>query len=36
MTMMWLKDAPSSVPKIMFDLIINVPEEEELEAEAGF
>ncbi len=28
MTMMWLKDAPPSVPKIMFDLIIGLPEEE--------
>ena len=28
MTMMWLKDAPSSVPKIVIDLIISLPEEE--------
>ncbi|MFT9424858.1 MAG: translation initiation inhibitor YjgF [Acetobacter syzygii] len=36
MTMMWLKNAPSSMPKIMIDLIINVPQDEELEAGAGF
>jgi hypothetical protein len=36
MTMMWLKDAPSSVPKITVDLIINVPEEEDMDVAAGF
>lgn len=36
MTMMWLKDAPSSVPKIMVDLIINVPEDEDMEPQTGF
>ncbi|MFT8419276.1 MAG: translation initiation inhibitor YjgF [Acetobacter sp.] len=36
MTMMWLKDVPSSVPKITFDLIINTPEEEEPAAYSGF
>ncbi|WP_408740858.1 translation initiation inhibitor YjgF [Acetobacter sp. LMG 32666] len=36
MTMMWVKDAPSSVPKLVVDLIITVPEVEGIGAEAGF
>ncbi|MCP1241559.1 translation initiation inhibitor YjgF [Acetobacter lambici] len=36
MTMMWVKDAPSSVPKIVVDLIITLPEVEDVGADAGF
>lgn len=35
MTMMWLKDAPSSTPKILFDLIISIPEDAEPGEQAG-
>lgn len=36
MTMMWLKDAPSSAPKITFDLILSTPEEEDPATHPGF
>jgi hypothetical protein len=36
MTMMWLKDASSSAPKIMVDLIISLPEEEDMGVAVGF
>ena len=36
MTMMWLKDAPSSAPKITFDLVLCLPEEEDPATDAAF
>lgn len=36
MTMMWLKDAPSTAPKVVFDLVICLPEEEDPANTAGF
>lgn len=36
MTMMWLKDAPSSAPKITFDLVLCLPDEEDPATDAAF
>lgn len=36
MTMMWLKDAPPTAPKIVVDLVICLPEEEDPASTAGF